>query len=75
MVVALEYWSFMAAFAAADAVATSTVIAVLMALEIAVAIISILFRFRILVSPSSLSTVLFFDPHVAIFFVLRRSWC
>ena len=73
VVFALEYWALMVAVAAADAAATPAVIAVSMALEKSVTSISILFVFRVLVSSSSLSAALFFDPRVAIVLVLRRS--
>ena len=65
----------MAAVAAAVAVATPAVIAVWMALEKSVTSLSILLGFKVLVSSSSLSAVLFFDPHAAIVLVLRRSQC
>ena len=72
MVVALEYWSLMAAFAAAYAAANPEVIIIWMALEKSVTSLSILLVFRVSFLSSSLSAALFFDPRVAIVLVLCR---
>ena len=65
----------MAAVAVEVAAATPTAIVVWMASEKAVTSLSIILgsRLGVLVLSSSLSAALFFDPHVAIVLVLRRS--
>ena len=75
VVVAADYWSVMAAVAAAVLTATPPVIAVWRALEKSVTSLSILLgsSLGVLVSLSSLSAALFFDPHVSIVLVLRIS--
>ena len=75
MVDAAEYWAVMAAVAAAVAAATPAAIAFWMASEKYVTSLSVLLgsSLGVLVSLSSLSAALFFDPHVSIVLVLRRS--
>ena len=74
VVVVAEYWAVMLTVAAAVATATPAVIVAWMALEKSVMSLFILlwFRLGVLVSSSSLSATLFFDPYVAIVLVILR---
>ena len=74
VVVVAEYWAVMLTVAAAVATATPAVIVAWMALEKSVMSLFILLWFRlvVLVSSSSLSATLFFDPYVAIVLVILR---